>query len=196
MPSLEAAIALPEMDHSSASIARDLHLDVARAGHELFHVYAPVAKGRTRLRLAPFERLRELVERSDDTHASTTPTRNRFDDHRRTRRQRPEERLRRREVRLPGGARQHRDALARCLRACLGLIAKQFEQGNRRTDEGDVRRRALAREGGILAQEPITGMDRVAARLLGQCDVPCPIQVGRRTAAAQRDRFVRNPRVQ
>ena len=57
---LDGAFALPQMAHAAGAVADDLHLDMARARHQLLDVNVAVAEGAARLGLASLDRPRRV----------------------------------------------------------------------------------------------------------------------------------------
>jgi hypothetical protein len=75
------------------------------------------------------------------------------------------------------------------------LVAEQGQLLHRGADEGDSRLSAGLREIGALAQEPVAGMDRVAAALARDRQQRRNIEIGGRPLGAQRHGFVGKPGV-
>ena len=74
--------------------------------------------------------------------------------------------------------------------AGLRLVPKGFQRVRRGTDEGDLRRRAGPGEGGVLGQEAVAGMDRVAPGRPRRRDHAVDVEIGFRPRAVQRHGLV------
>ncbi len=88
------------------------------------------------------------------------------------------------------GALDHRRARTPGGLARAQLVAEEVERLRRRTDEDEARLRHGAREGGVLGEEAVAWMDRLAAGRLGERDDPRPVEVGGGAPAAERVRLV------
>ena len=184
---LQRTVALEQV-HGALPVPEDLELDVPRPRDELLDEHAVVAEGRLRLGAGALERLAERVGRLDEAHAPAAAARHRLDQHRIA-------------DPLGGGAQplrivlavmeagnhRHPGLLHQPLRGIL-----QPHRGHclgRRADEDQPGRLHGSREVGILAEKPVSGMDRL--RPLGQrrLDHRVDAQVavgGRRGADAHR----------
>jgi len=98
--------------------------------------------------------------------------------------------------RLVGSPRHHRDAAALGDRARPDLIAEQLKDFGTRTDEGDPRGIASAREVGILAQKAIAGVNSIASGFLRDRDDPLGVEICSRASGLQRDGSIGLARVQ
>ena len=188
--SLEAAAPLPEVRHRARCVSQHLHLDVPRAGNELLRIDVCNPESRSCLRPAPLERRRDLFAGADDAHAAAPAPGDRLDHHRCTGGKRCEEALRVVCVRQDGAAGEDGDACSLGQRPRRHLVAKEFERFGSRPDEAQPMAGTEAGEGGVLAQEPIAGMDRVAAILLRQRDDLLGVEIGCRSGTTQRDGLV------
>ena len=75
------------------------------------------------------------------------------------------------------------------------LSPNSASASRRRADEGQAGLRDGAREAGVLGQEAVARMDRVAARRLGERHDAGGVEIGGGACAAERMRFVRLPQV-
>ena len=145
------------------------------------------AERRARFALRLFELGSQLVGPCDDAHPAAAAAEAGLDDERDSRSARPLPRRRRRlasACSVPGIV-----GTPACLREALrrGLVAERFELLGGRSDERDAGLLARARERRALGEEPVAGMDRVDAVLLGDRDERVDVQIrAHRLAAARR----------
>ena len=187
MSPLDRALALSQRQHATGSVAEHLNLDVTSGRDELLDVDRAVPERSLRLGARPGEGVFELVFREDEPHAFPSTSRRCFKQDwkaggcsRAAQRLRPD---------LTVGARNQRDArlAQRLLRA--HLVAHLLDDVRRRPDEDEIVVHTRAHEFGVLGEEPIAGMDRVAVRRLRGGDDVRDLQValrGRRGADAHR----------
>ena len=71
---------------------------------------------------------------------------------------------------MPAAARHRRQAVGRQHAPHRVLRREALEDLGARPDEGQLMRRARLREGRVLAQEPVPGVDRIAAGDHGRAD--------------------------
>ena len=192
---LDRAVAFAEGHDPALAVAHDLNLDVARAIDQPLGIERPVAEGGLGFRRAAFEGLGDLALLAHGAHAATAASRNRLD-HDPGTGVLGEEGLHRRDVARPVGARQQWCAGLCRVSPCLGLVAEQLELVGSRPHEDQARVGASAREGRILRQEAVAGMDRVAARRLGRRDDAADIEIGGGALSLQGLCFVDPPDVQ
>ena len=83
------------------------------------------------------------------------------------------------------GAGQQRHGRGDCMGSGAGLVAEQVELLGRRADEDQASLGAGLGEGGILGQESVARMDRIAAGCLGDCNDTRDIEIGRRAPSLQ-----------
>ena len=169
------------------TVAKDLDLDVPGAGDQALGIERTVAKGALRLRLATGEGFGDLGLATHRAHAASAAARDRFQHDRLA--DRGEERPRRLDV-ADDGALDHRRARAFGGLACAQLVAEEVERLRRRADEGQSGFSDGAGEGGVLGEEAVAGMDRLAAGRLGERDDPGPVEISGGAGAAERMRFV------
>ena len=81
-------------------------------------------------------------------------------------------------------------------RAGPALVAEQLEVRDARPDEGDAGVRAGPGEAGVLGQEAVAGVDRVAAGGHGRRHDRLDVEVGRHAAGVEPDGLVGDARVQ
>ena len=153
------------MADAAGAVADDLHFEVARTRHQPFDVHVGVAEGRSALRTG--------IARYASSSSSSRVT---------TRIPRPPppataltiiappspSEVRKSLASLEAGrarrAGQHRHSDALRQRPRAHLVAEQLEHLGPRADELDPFFGRVAGEAGILAEEAVAGMDRVASR--------------------------------
>src|SRR5919201_610618 len=175
---LDRALALAERDHVPVHVAEELDLHVARPLNEAFAEDGVVAERRLRLAPRGGERLAELVARAHDAHAAPAASRRRLDHQRNAEL-----------VRLAALDDGHACRLRRTLRG--ELVAARAQRRRGRPHPGDPRGLDRLGELAALGEEPVAGVDRVRAGLLGRAHVLLRVQVRR-----DLDRLVRGPRMQ
>ena len=187
---LDRTFALPQMAEAAVPVADDLHLDMASVADQSLDIDAVVAERRSRLRSAAGIGLGELRGVLHDAHPPPATAGDGLDHHRRRRAERCEEGVRFLKAGLAPGRFDHRHAAL--AGECLGLrlVPEQFQHLGRRPDERHALRRAAPRQCGILAQEAVAGMERVAPRALRRVDDRVDIEIGLRPAPRKLDRFV------
>src|SRR5271170_6543633 len=163
---------------------------MARARHHLLDVDVAVAEGSPRLGLAARESPRDLIEMMDRAGAAATAAGDRLDHHRAARAERREELAGFVERGRPQGPAHHGHAAALGQRARARLVAEEFEDLRPRTDERDSLRGAMSRERGVLAQEAVARMDRVASSGACRGDKLLAVEIRGRASTAQRARLV------
>ena len=80
--------------------------------------------------------------------------------------------------------------------ASTGLVPEEFERRGAGADENEALALAAARERRVLAEEPVSGVNRVATRPARQCNDLFRVQIGARPLAVQRLRRVGAAHVQ
>ena len=186
---LRAAFALADLHHLGA-VTQDLHLHVAGPRDHLLHVQRPVAERPLRLGAAPFEGGCNLIRARDGAGAPAAAAGHRLDHHRGAGGQSLEEGGRLVDAGRCVGSGEHRNVVRQRRGARPQLVAEQFQRLDRRPHEAQPALLAGAREGGILGQEPVAGVDRVAAGRVCQPHDPGAVQVGGYAAPGQRQRLV------
>ena len=169
VPPLDAALALAQAHDVAVLVGQYLELDVPRPLDELLHVEVAVAECRRRLRLRRVELVGQLVGAADDAHAAPAAACRRLHDHREADGLRPLQRFVRR-LHDAVRSRQNRHAHALHRGARLFLLAHHARYFRRRPNELDAARPAHFREVGVLAQQPIAGMDRIHIGDFGRAD--------------------------
>ena len=144
------------------AVAGDLHLDVARAGQERLDVHLGVAERAQRLGAAARVGRLEILCAQHRAHAAAASARDGLDHHRAVR---ALEVARLGQARRPVRAGQDRHAAALRERPRARLVAELLEHLRARSHEPDPGLGARAREGRVLGQESVAGVDRVAAGL-------------------------------
>ena len=163
---LDGAFALADVGHRAVLVGGDLHFDVARAGDEALDEQCAVAESGLRLARAALEGVGDLIGLRHRAHAPSAAAGDRLDHHRPAA-QLLEECARAVEVDCVVAAAQDRRA-ARCGESARPrLVAEQRQRGGGRADECDARLFAGAGEIGVLREEAVAGVDRVALVLAG-----------------------------
>ena len=193
---LYRAFAFAHVGDGAVPVAHDLHLDVTRARQVLLDVQGAVAEGARCLRAAALERLGQLAGVLDGAGAAPAAAGQRLEHDRAAYAQAGQElgRLRLRDRAVDAGDGGHVRLGRR--RAGAALVAEQLQVRDARSDERDARVRAGARQGGVLGQEAVAGVDRVAAGGHGRRDDRLNVEVGRHAAGVEPDRLVGDARVQ
>ena len=186
---LEAAVPVAEVDDGAAPVAGDLDLDVADRGQQLLDEHALVAEGGPGLGDRPAVGVFDLVRGRHDPHAAAAASADRLDQHRGAGRQTVEEGARLVQRHRLGHSGDHRHAVLLRQRPRPRLVAEQLQRLGRRPHEAQPRFMAGAREPGVLAQEAVARMDRVAAVLGGGPQQLLAVEVGGRPGAGQRRRL-------
>src|SRR5208282_3516988 len=190
MPPLNRAFALPQVTDVSQAVAHDLHFNMARRAHQALDVHVPISECRARLGPAALVGFFEILDAIDGAHSAATAARNRFDHHRGAGTLRDEKRPGLLEARRSLGGSQDGYAALGGDRSRAHLVAEEIENLGPRPDEQDSCFGATAREYGILAQEAVTRMDRVAAGAQRNRDYLLDIQVGGSADAPQLEGFI------
>ena len=180
---LDGAFALPQMADGAVVVADDLHLDVAGVADQALDIDAVAAEGGHRLGLAARIGLFQPGGVVDDAHAAPAAAGNGLDHDGAARAQRLEEGSRLVEAGRPAGALDDWHVALFRQRFRLRLVAEQVERFRRRPDKDDALLDAAPGERGILAEEAVAGMDRVAPGRLGGCDHRLDVEIGPRAAA-------------
>ena len=154
---LHRALTLAKRDDVPVRVAEQLDLDVPGPLDEALEEHAVVAEGCPGLALRGRERLLELARRPDDPHPAPAAARRRLDHE-------GEPDLVRTALAHDRHARRPRDPLR------LELIAAARERLRRGPDPQEPGRVDRSRELGAFGEEPVAGMDRVRAGLLGRPD--------------------------
>ena len=184
------------MGHGAVPVADDLHLNVTRPGQVLLDVQGAVAEGARRLRAAALERLGQLGRVLHGAGAAPAAAGQGLEHDRPTGAERLEEGagLIEGDRAVDAGDRGHVRLGRR--RAGAALVAEQLQVRDARPGEGDARVSAGARQGGVLGQEAVAGVDRVAAGGRGRRHDRLDVEVGGHAAGVQRDRLVGDAGVQ
>ena len=176
MAALHGAIALPEMKHVAVMIGKNLNLDMPRARDVFFEEHRWVAERRSSLVLRFLQSRIELGGLAHYPHSAPAAAHCSLDHHRKSDSLCKPARLRGRPDRMIR-PRKHRHA-RRCRQPARGgLVAEQFQQLRRGSDERDSGFLACSRKRGVLRQESIAGMNRVHAFLARQPDQARDVQI-------------------
>ena len=176
MAALHGAIALAQVQAHAVLVPEHLHLDVPRVFHELLEVELGGSEGGARLRLARRVGAGQRFPLAHDAHPAAAAARRRLDDDRIPHRVREGLRLVHAGER-PLAARDHRRARVLGHLPGLGLVAHEADGLGGRADERDAARAADLREGGVLGQEAVAGMDGLAVGDRGRRDDARDVEV-------------------
>ena len=169
MSSLDAAVALAEMDSRAVRVEQDLDLDVARPLDESLQHESVIAERGDRLPARRGERIAECLPGPHDPHPLAAATGRRLDEERQS------DRVRGRDERRVGlvgivVAGHDRDAETRGETARGRLVADGADRRGRRADPADVGGLDRGREVGALGEEAVARVDRVGAGAVGGGD--------------------------
>ena len=185
---LQRAFALAQRQGARTAVAQHLHFDVARTGHQALDVHAVDAEGRAGLAAAARVGSGQLGSAAHRAHAAPAAAAHGLD-HDAAGALSP---LRGEEgagfVQRHGlGAAGHqRHAAFLCQRAGARLVAQQRELRRRGADEAHTGIGTGQGEGGVLAQEAVARVQRVAALGMGDTQQLRAVQVGGGAAGLQR----------
>ena len=161
---LDRALALAEGDGAAVPVTEKLDLDVAWPLEEALAEDAVVPEGGLRLPACGVQRIVELRGRADDAHPAAAAARGRLHDQREAERRRIAL-LEDRDAGLAGGP----------LRG--ELVAARLQRLRRRADEHQACGLHRRREGRVLREKAVAGMDRVRAGDGRRADVLLGVQV-------------------
>ena len=177
---LQRAFALPQVDHVTVGVREDLHLDVARGGHELLDQQGVVPEALHGHAACGGQGLREVLGAFDHVHALTAATGGGLDEHGEGHVRGGRDQLL---VAEPGfgDAPDQRHAVVGDLLLGGDLVAHDLQRAFPRADEGDPRLAAGPGERDVLGEEPVARVDRLGAGLArgGQDGVDVQIALGR-----------------
>ena len=168
MAPLDRALALAEREHAAVLVAEHLDLDVP-SGHERLLEVERAVRERS-LRLGAGRRVRRLepVGLVDQPHPLAAAARGRLQQDREAELLGGDPHLGERGAAL--GARHERHVRRLHLRLGAGLVAHPLHHVRARPDEDELVVLARSHEGGVLGEEAVTGMNRLAAGRLGRGD--------------------------
>jgi hypothetical protein len=159
VPALDRALALEEVHGPAVAVGQHLDLDVPRLFDELLHVQTVVAERGARLAARARRRGRDLGLAAHEPHALAAAARGGLDHDGRTDVEDPApDRLVRQALRGAGHDR-HAGLLHRLARG--HLVAHAPHHVARRPDEDDAFLVAQVREGAVLGEEAVAGVDRL-----------------------------------
>ena len=173
---LDRAVTFEEMNHVAGVVGHDLDLDMSWINDQTFEEYRPVTKGPQGFALAAFECGRQFVGSCDRSYAATATSRSRLEHDWVTDGFGCGDRIVGRRDRCRS-TRHDRDVEPSCQLAGMDLIAEEFESLGRRADKRHTSLGAASSKLGVLCEEAITGMDRVATRIHPRLDNRIDIQV-------------------
>ena len=168
VPALDRALPLAEGEDPSVRVAQDLDLDMARGYERLLQVERAVAESRLGLRTGRRERALQLLLDPDESHALASSTGGSL--HQDGKSHQPCGSPELGETCDPFRARYQRHSGGAHLRLGEHLVAHPFHHLGGRPDEDQIRFLAGADEGRVLGEEPVSGMNRLAAGGLGGRD--------------------------
>ncbi len=183
---LDAALTLAKMADRTGPITKDLDLNMPCTGNELFDIHIATAKGRGCFGLTPRVGRLKIIDRLHRPHTATTATRQGFNHHGSVGTQRCQELFCLVCTRRTGRPRQNRDLAFFSQRSRLSFIAKQRQRFDLGPNKSPPSLGTAPSELRVLAQKPIAGMNRIAARLCGQRNDLLDIEIGRGTPALER----------
>src|SRR4051812_48407683 len=176
MAALDRAVALAEVDHVAVAVGQDLDLDVPRIRQVALEVDGGVREELLALARGALEGVLELVGLERDPEAlAAAAARGLHGDRVADLLGDPLRVL----ERLDGvrRARHDRDAGVLHELARLGLGAHRLDCARRRADEGDPLLLEAAREGGVLGEEAVAGVNGLRAGLLDHLDQLVDVQI-------------------
>ena len=161
-------------------VADDLHFDVAGVADPALDIDAVAAEGRLGLGLAARIGLLQLGGVIDDAHAASATAGDGLDHHCAAGAQRCKEGLGLFEAGRPAGAFDHGHAAFSSPAPWPAPCRRTVQRLRRRPDEDDAFLDAAPGECGILAEEAIAGVQRIAAGRLRSRDHGFDVQIGPR----------------
>ncbi len=185
---LQRAFALAKRQGACAAVAQHLHFDVARAGHEALDVHAIDAEGGAGLAAAARVGGGQLGGAAHRAHAAPAAAAHGLDHDAAGAlgQLRGEESAGFVQRHGLGAAGHQRHAAFLRQRAGARLVAQQRELRGRGADEAHARAGAGLGEGGVLAQEAVARVQRVAALGGGDAQQLPAVEVGGGAAGLQR----------
>jgi len=192
---LDRAFALAQRHDPALAVAHDLHLDMACPRNQPLGIEVAASEGGLCLGGATDEGFVDFRRVAHRPHAAPAAAGDCLDHD-------PrfgvpgEERVYASDIAGAVRARQQRHTAFGGMRPRAGLVAEQLELLGCRPDEGDSRPDARPCKGGILRQEAVPRMDRVAASLPRRRDDALDVEIRCCTAPLERDRFVDAPHMQ
>ena len=193
---LNRAVALAQMDDGAVGVGEHLDLDVPGVLEEALHVDRVVGEVRLALAARRGQRALGLLGRADHLEPLASPAGGGLDRHGPAVLVPERDDLVGRLDRI-GRPRDHGDSGLLHQPPCSHLRAHGLDRLRRRADPDETRFLDRAREGGVLGQEPVAGVDRLGAGALGRVEHALLVQValGRR-AGPEQVRLVRGGDVQ
>src|SRR6266481_10027631 len=193
---LNAAFALAQADHVAMGVSQHLKFNMARALNELLHVKIAVAEGCGSFRLGRVEQRLKFRFAADHAHAAPAAAGGRFYDHRVADLRGPLTRFFGR-ADHPIGSGENRNIGTLHRLARFFLFPHQPDDLRWRPNELDLRTLTYLGEVGVLAQQPIAGMDGVNIGDFRRADHCGNIEIAlRRAWRANADGFIGKTDVQ
>ena len=174
---LHRTVALEQVDQVAVRVAEQLDLDMAGAFNQLFEIDLVVAEGGLGLAPRRLHQIGHLLGGADGAHAAPAAAPARLQHHREA----DAPGFRQRRGRIGGertGGRHHRHGGRLGQRARFHLVAEGAHHIGRGADEGDAGLGAGFGEIGILGQETIARVNRVALRMPGDADDGGYVEIG------------------
>ena len=190
MPTLDAAIALAQVADVAVAVAHHLHLDMQGPLDQPFGVKRPRSKRRLCLCRCAYQGLGDVLLAFDDAHAASAAPDNGFQDHGAVRLQAFVERHSLVGIGDDGRCGQHGQAIGGSEVSCLDLVPEQAQYVLARSDEDNAGCFAGGREIGVLREEPVSRMNRVAALVLRDRDDLFDVEISRGASARELDGLV------
>ena len=159
VPALDRAFALAEMDEVAVGVAQDLDLDMARLLDVFLEEDPVVAEGGARLVLRRAQALADLGVARRDAHALPAPAGRGLDHHRIADAARELDRR----LGIDDGlvvTRHRLDPGGKGQALRFDLVAHRGDRGLGRADELDLRQLERLREGRVLREKAVAGVDR------------------------------------
>ena len=163
---LDRALTLAEGQHPSGGVAQHLDLDVACGRDELLDVDRAVAERRLRLGARRAVRVLEVVRARNEPHSLPAATRGRLEQHGKARVGGRPAKVGEADCAVGAGHERDSGRPHRLFRA--HLVPHLLDDRSGRADEDDVVVVARTHELGVLGEEPVAGVHRVAPRRLGR----------------------------
>jgi hypothetical protein len=174
--SLQRAIAVAKRDDAAASVAENLHLDVASLFDEMLDIGACVAEAGARQTSDACKTILQLARISAQTHADAAAPGRTFQHHRIADAIGLHERLLAIVQETAAGQKRHVRGV--CDRPRFVFEAEGANMLGSRPDEGDALRRQSFRKTDVFGEKAIAGMNRLGAGFTAGGDDLVDVQIG------------------